>query len=295
MDKLVKATAADQTVRVLAAITTDLTAEAVRRHQTSPTVASALGRLMPGNLLVGATLKDVDRLTMKMECGGPVGNITTESTNSGTVRGYVKNPLAEAPMRPNGQFNVSGIVGQGTFYVIRESGFELGLHREPYIGSVPIVTGEISEDLTFYLAKSEQIPSAVMLGVSLQNTEPFVSAAGGVLVQMMPGANEHIITMVEATVRHCDSISKMIAEGATPTDLIGSVMGIIGVEVVEESDVGFACGCSVEKTRDMVAARGKIEVEAIWNEDGHATITGGFCNEVYTLDENDLKAILAEL
>ncbi|MBA3351306.1 MAG: Hsp33 family molecular chaperone HslO, partial [Blastocatellia bacterium] len=194
MDKLIHATAQDGTVRVLAAITTDLVAEAIRRHQTAPTASAALGRTMTGTLLMAATLKDFDRLSVKIDSRGSIGGIIAEATKEGTVRGYVKNPDAELPPRPDGKFDVSGIVGEGTFYVIRESGFDIGLHRDPYVGSVPIVSGEIGEDFAYYLAKSEQIPSAVLLGVLLQNSDPFVRASGGVLVQMMPGANEHIIT-----------------------------------------------------------------------------------------------------
>ena len=182
MDKLVNGLAADGTIRIVAAVTTDILAEAVRRHQTSPTVSAALGRVLTGTLLLGATLKDFDRLTVKIESDGPVGGIVAETTGNGTVRGYVRNPDAEIPPREDGKFDVKGIIGSGTFYVNRESGFEIGLHREPYIGSVPIISGEVAEDFAYYLAKSEQIPSAVLLGVLRQNSEPLVAASGGVLV-----------------------------------------------------------------------------------------------------------------
>jgi molecular chaperone Hsp33 len=155
MDKLVNGIAADGTIRVLAAITTDLTAEAVRRHQTSPTVSAALGRMLTGALLLGSTLKEFDRLTARKDCSGPLEGIVAEATSIGTVRGYVKNAVAELPAKPNGKFNVSGIVGAGTFYVIREAGFDIGFRPEPYVGSVPIVSGEIAEDFAYYLAKYE--------------------------------------------------------------------------------------------------------------------------------------------
>src|SRR5687768_14044043 len=218
MDKLIHATAADGTIRVLSAITTDITAEAIRRHQTSPTASAALGRVLTGTLLLAATLKDFDRLSVKIDCKGAIGGIIAEATRDGTVRGYVRNPDAELPARHDGKFDVGGVIGEGTFYVIRESGFDIGLHRDPYVGSVPIVSGEVAEDFAFYLARSEQIPSAVMLGVLLQNTEPFVMSSGGVLVQMMPGANEHLITMIEDTIARAPHVTSLISDGATAED-----------------------------------------------------------------------------
>ena len=146
MDKLINGTAAGGTIRVLAAITTDVVAEAIRRHQTSPTASAALGRVLTGTLLMAATLKDFDRLSVKIECNGDIEGVTAEATRGGGVRGYVKNPNAELPARDDGKFDVRGIIGEGMFYVIRESGFDIGLHRDPYIGSVPLVSGEIGED-----------------------------------------------------------------------------------------------------------------------------------------------------
>lgn len=295
MDNLVHGTAADGTVRIVATITTDTTAEAIRRHQTSPTVSAALGRMLAGTLMLGATLKDFDRLTARVDCSGPVGGIIAETNPAGEVRGYVRNPVAELPPKPNGKFDVSGIIGTGTFYVIRESGFDIGLHREPYVGSVPITSGEIAEDFAYYLAKSEQIPSAVMLGVLLNSTEPFVAAAGGVLVQMMPGANEHIITMIEDTIAHAPHVTSLIKEGATPVDLLKMVLGDIDFEVMEETPVSFKCSCSPERAAVMIGSLGRSEVESMLVEDKGASMTCGFCNEIYKLDEADLVELLRSL
>ena len=293
MDKLLHAMAAGGQARVIAAVTTELTADAVRRHQTSPTVSAALGRMLTGTLLLGSTLKDFDRLTVKIECDGPVEGITCEATNQGTVRGYVKNPVAELPANNNGKFDVSGIVGKGTFYVIRESGFEIGLHKDPYIGSVPIVAGEVAEDFAYYLAKSEQIPSAVLLGVLLKNAEPYVAAAGGVMVQMLPGANEHIITMIEDTIAHAPHITSVIERSNDPTDLIDLALGEIGYEILEEKDVHFKCTCSREKALSMIAALGPIEVESMIEENGGAVMNCGFCNEIYEFSEDELRGSIA--
>ncbi len=292
MDKLVNGIAADGTIRVLAATTTDLTAEAVRRHQTSPTVSAALGRMLTGALLLGSTLKEFDRLTARIDCSGPLEGIVAEATSIGTVRGYVKNAVAELPAKPNGKFDVSGIVGEGMFHVIREAGFDIGFRPEPYVGSVPIVSGEIAEDFAYYLAKSEQIPSAVMLGVLLQNSEPFVAAAGGVMVQMMPGANEHLITMIEDTISHAPHVTDLVKEGAEPADLIKMALGVIDFEILEEREARFACTCSQQKAIDMVAALGMDEVASMLAEDRGAVMNCGFCNETYSLDNNDLEGIL---
>ncbi len=292
MEKLINGIAAGGTVRFMAAITTEIAREAVRRHQTSPTVSAALGRVLTGTLLLGASLKDFDRLTVKIECGGAVKGITAETNMHGTVRGYVKNPHPELPPKSNGKFDVSGVIGEGTFYVIRESGYEIGLHREPYVGSVPLVSGEIAEDFAYYLAKSEQIPSAVLLGVLLQNQEPFVAASGGVMIQMMPGANEHIITMIEDTIKHAPHVTTVIKNGAAAEDLVRLALGEIDFEILEEREVEFKCNCSFDRAVSLISSLGQIEVAAMLEEDKGATMTCGFCNEVYTLDEKDLQKML---
>ena len=293
MDNLIHATAADGTIRVLSAITTDVVAEAIRRHQTSPTASAALGRVLTGTLLMAATLKDFDRLSVKIECDGEIGGIVAEATIDGFVRGYVKNPDAELPSRDDGKFDVGGIIGKGMFYVIRESGFDIGLHRDPYVGSVPIVSGEIAEDFAFYLAKSEQLPSAVMLGVLLHNSEPFVKASGGVFVQMMPGANPHLITMIEDTIAHAPHLTSVINEGATADDLARLALGEIDFEVLERHPVKFRCNCSMERARTLIASLGSTEVRSMLDDDKGAVMSCGFCSEVYQLDEDDLQQILA--
>lgn len=292
MDRLVHGTAADGTIRLISAVTTDTVAEAIRRHKTSPTASAALGRMLTGAALLGASLKEFDRLTIRIDGDGPIGGITVEAKNSGDVRGYVREPDAELPPRADGKFDVSGIIGGGMFHVTRESGFELGLHHEPYVGSVPITSGEIAEDFAFYLAKSEQIPSAVLLGVLLQNTEPFVTAAGGVMIQMMPGVNENIVTMIEDTVARAPNLTTVIKEGATPEDLLELVLGIINFTILDEKPVAFMCSCSFERAISMISALGRDEVSSMLEEDKGAVMTCGFCNETYRLDEADLGDIL---
>jgi molecular chaperone Hsp33 len=293
MDKLIHAIVADGDARLFAAVTTDIVTEAVLRHGTSPTTSAALGRMLTGAALLGASFKDFDRLTVKIDCDGPVQGITAEVDKDGHVRGYVKNPNAEAEPGPNGKFNVRGIVGNGTFFVIREAGFEIGFRPEPYVGSVPIISGEIAEDLTYYLAKSEQIPSAVLLGVLLQNADPYVTASGGVMVQMLPGANEHIVTMIEDTIAHSPHVTSTIKEGAGPVDLAKTSLGDLPFEVLEEREISFKCTCSIERARTMIEALGRNELNSMLREDKGAVMTCGFCNEIYQLDEEELEEILA--
>ncbi len=295
MDKLIHGLAADATVRVMAAITTETVREAVRRHETSPTVSVALGRTLTGTLLLGSSLKDFDRVTAKIEASGEIEGIIAEVIGDGKVRGYVKNPLADLPQKPDGNFDVAGIVGEGMFYVIRESGFDVGSHREPYIGSVPITSGEIAEDFAHYLMKSEQIPSAVLLGVMLQPEAPFVHCAGGVMIQMLPSANPNIAVMIEDTILHANPITSAIKEGASPEDLLRMTLGIIDYEILGEKEVKFECNCSFERAVQLISSLGKKEVVSMLEDDKGAKMTCGFCNEIYSLDENDLQKMLETL
>ncbi len=294
MDKLINGIAADGRIRVLAATTTATLSEAVRRHGTSPVVSAAFGRAMTGALLLGATQKDLDRLTIKIDCDGPVRSIIAETDGKGHVRGYVKEPAAHSEPRRDGKFDVAGIIGSGTFSVIRESGFEMGLHRDPYVGSIPIVSGEIAEDMAYYLAQSEQIPSAVMLGVLLQNTEPHVTASGGVLVQMLPGANENIVTMIEDTIAHAPHLTSVIRDGGGPEDLLANALGLIEYEILDERDISFRCNCSQEKAKQLISSLGTEEMRSMLEQDGGALMNCGFCGESYQITAEELRGMLAE-
>lgn len=295
-DTLVRATAADGTVRCVAAVTTKLVAEAATRHNASPTVAAALGRTLTGTLLLGAGLKELDRLTVQIVCDGPVGGITTEANARGEVRGYARNPEANPPLNERGKFDVSAVVGQGTFYVTHESGFDIGLHTDPYRGSVPLVSGEIGEDFAYYLAKSEQLPSAVLLGVFMRAHESgatFVESAGGLMIQMMPGADEATVAAIEAAVKHAPHTTQLIRAGAQPVDLLRAALGDVPFELLEEKPVGFACQCSYERAVSLISAIDRNELELILREDKGAALTCHFCNETYRLDESALAEILA--
>jgi len=293
-DTLVHGTAADGTIRCMAAVTTNLVAEAARRHDLWPTVAAALGRTLTGTLLLGSSLKELDRLTVQIVSDGPIGGITTEVNALGQVRGYVRNPEAHAPYNEKGKFDVKAVVGEGMFYVTRESGYDVGLYRDPYRGSVPLVSGEIAEDFAFYLTKSEQIPSAVMLGVHLQPNVPYVTAAGGMMIQMMPGADEKIIGALEATVSQMPQATIMIRDGARPVDLLRAALGEIEHELLDEKPVNFACSCSYERAVSLISSIDTEELESMLHEDKGAVMTCHFCNETYRLGEVELKSIMQE-
>ncbi|HYE14229.1 MAG TPA: Hsp33 family molecular chaperone HslO [Pyrinomonadaceae bacterium] len=294
-DWLVRATAADGQIRCMAAVTTGTVSEAARRHGVSGTVAAALGRTLTGALLLGAGQKEFDRLTVQITCDGPVGGITAETNAAGRVRGYVRNPEADAPLNDRGKFDVRGIVGSGMFYVTYESGFEIGLYTEPYRGSVPLVSGEIGEDFAYYLAKSEQIPSAVMLGVLMrarESGETYVEAAGGLMVQVMPGADERTVAAVEASVGRTPHTTALIRDGATPTDMLRAALGGLPFEVLEEREVGFTCTCSYERAISIISSIDRGELEAMLREDRGAAMTCHFCNETYRIDEPSLAEIV---
>ncbi len=294
-DSLVLGTAADGTVRCMAAVTTDLVAEAAQRHVTSPTVAAALGRTLTGTLLLASSLKELDRLTVQIVSDGPIGGITAEANALGQVRGYVRNPDADVPLNEKGKFDVSAAVGRGMFYVIRESGYELGLYREPYRGSVPITSGEIAEDFAYYLTMSEQIPSAVSLGVLMRaetEREAFVASAGGLMIQIMPGADDRTIAAIESSVSRTPHTTAMIREGAQPVDLLRTALGEVEFEVLDEKPVSFACPCSYERAVSLISSIDRAEVESMLREDHGAVMTCHFCNESYRLNEEALENIL---
>ena len=293
-DTLIQGTAADGTVRCLAAVTTNLVREANARHETAPTAGAAFGRTLTGALLLAATYKNFDRLTVRVEANGIIEGITAEANNRGGVRGYVKNPQADAPLNENGKYNVGAIVGDGMFYVTREEGYDIGLYKEPYSGSVPIVSGEIGEDFAYYLAKSEQIPSAVLIGVLLNQARNEVLAAGGVLIQMMPGADDNVIDEIERAILAAPATTKAITAGATPLDLLKNALGKVEFEILEEKPLRFECNCSMERFVSIIKSIDPLEVEAMLREDKGATLICHFCNNKYVLDETRLAAILAE-
>ncbi|MDQ3011709.1 MAG: Hsp33 family molecular chaperone HslO [Acidobacteriota bacterium] len=298
-DHLIQGLTADATVRVIAAVTTDLVNEACGRHSTSPTASAALGRAMTGALLLGRSYKDLEYITLRFDCKGEIGGITAEASAHGTVRGYVKNPLADAPPNAQGKLNVRGIVvgeggkgGKGMLHVIREAGAEIGLMKDQYIGSVPIVSGEIAEDIAHYLAASEQINSAISLGVFVESEQGIVTAAGGYLIQLMPGAESGTIAAIEKAIASAPRVTDLIRGGADAEQMMRRVLGDLSLEVLNTHPASFRCTCSYERAVNIVTMLGETEVRDMLEKDNGAELICHFCSAVYYLDDSTLQNIL---
>ena len=316
-DKLVYATAADNQLRCVAAVTTRLVGEACRRHRTSPTASAALGRTLTGGLLLGSGVKGLEKLTVHFDCEGPIGDIIAQADPYGNVRGYVSNPEADAiEISERGKFDVRAVVGGGKLYVTRDAGFEIGLMKEPYRGMVPIVSGEIGEDIAYYLAKSEQINSAVSLGVLMTvdgdksnsagngSAESFasefsieqlrVAAAGGFIVQMMPGADEILAVHLERNISRAPYATDLVRSGFSPVELLQEVVGEMDLLVLEEKEPRFRCQCSRERALLIISALGRDEVLDMLEKDSGAELICHFCNETYQISGDELNDLLVE-
>ncbi|HEX2490417.1 MAG TPA: Hsp33 family molecular chaperone HslO [Blastocatellia bacterium] len=291
-DHLILATNADAMIRLIAVVATDLVAEACDRHRTAPTASAALGRTLSGALLLGCAFKDLEYITLRFDCDGPVGGIVTEAGAGGSVRGYVKNPAAHLPPNSVGKLDVRGIVGGGMLHVIREAGFEIGLMKEPYYGSTPIVSGEIAEDIAHYLAVSEQINSVVSLGVFVESERESVTAAGGYMIQALPGAEESAIAAIEKATADAPSVTEAIRGGADAAEMLRLALKGLPFDTLESRPVEFRCKCSYERVVRIVTALGREEVEDMIEKDKGAELTCHFCNSVYYLDEDALRGIL---
>jgi len=321
-DRLVHATAADNQLRCMAAVTTGLVGEACRRHRTFPTASVALGRALTGGLLLGSSVKDLEKITVHFNCDGSIGNIIAQADAHGNVRGYVSNPEADVThMNGRGKFDVRGVVGGGTLSVTRDAGFEIGLLKEPYHGSVPIVSGEIAEDFAFYLAKSEQVNSAVSIGVLMMvdpdddsarngataatglssNGEPEfsldrlrVAAAGGYIIQMMPSADERLVRHLEETVSRTPQSTDMVRAGLSPVEMLTQALGDIELSVLEEKQPRFHCQCSRDRAMFIISALGREEIQDMLMKDNGAELRCHFCNEVYQITGKELARMLTE-
>jgi molecular chaperone Hsp33 len=288
-DYLVKALAHDGYVRAYAVQATETIAEAQRRHDTWNTSSAALGRTLIGTLLLGATLKGEDKLTVRVQGDGPAGGIVADANGKGEVKGYIKNPHLSLPLNAQGKIDVRGAVGtQGMFTVTKD----LGL-KEPFSGQTPIVSGELGEDFTYYLAVSEQIPSAVGLSV-LVNTDDTIKTAGGFMIQIMPGADEETITKIEEQLKETPRVSSLLDEGQTPEEILQGLLGTNELTILEKMPVQFKCDCSKEKFSEAIIALGAEEIQAMIDEDHGAEAVCAFCNNKYQYDEEELLALKNE-
>ncbi|NEN85421.1 Hsp33 family molecular chaperone HslO [Paenibacillus elgii] len=288
-DYLIRATAYEGKVRAFAVRTTGIVEELRRRHQTTPTATAALGRTATAALMMGIMLKGEEKLTVQVKGGGPIGQIVADSNAHGEVRGYVDNPSVDLPLNQIGKLDVAGAVGtDGFLYVIKD----LGL-KEPYRGSIPIVSGELGEDFTYYFAKSEQTPSAVALGV-LVDVDYTVKAAGGFIIQLLPGLTDDEISQIEKELAALPSITSLLDRGDRLEDILATLLP--GAEVLERrDDIRFKCKCSRERVEQTLISLGRDELQEILEEDGKAEIVCHFCNEAYRFSREDLEAILKSI
>ena len=289
-DYLVKALAYEGFVRAYAVNATETIAEAQRRHDTWNTSSAALGRTMIGALMLGATLKGEDKMTVKIEGNGPAGAIVVDSNGKGEVKGYIKNPHISLPLNEVGKIDVRGAVGtEGMFTVIKD----LGL-KEPFSGQTPIVSGEIGEDFTYYLAVSEQIPSAVGVSV-LVDTDDSIKTAGGFMIQIMPGASDEIIDQIEARLKETARISTLLDEGQTPEEILQKLLATDDVEFLETMSVQFKCDCSKEKFASAIITLGAEQIQELIYQDHGAEAVCAFCNNKYEYSEADLYELKYEI
>ncbi|MEH7354773.1 Hsp33 family molecular chaperone HslO [Neobacillus drentensis] len=285
-DYLVKALAYDGNIRAYAVRTTETISEAQRRHQTWRTASAALGRTMTAGLMMGAMLKGDDNLTIKINGGGPLGPIVVDSNAKGEVRGYVTNPEVDFESTENGKLDVRRAVGtDGMLAVVKDIGM-----RDFFSGQVPLVSGELGEDFTYYFATSEQVPSSVGVGV-LVNPDDTILAAGGFIFQLMPGTPDPIISKLEERLKTIEPISKLIERGLTPEQLLEELFGREHVRVLETMPVSFQCNCSKERFANAIVGLGAAEITAMIEEDGQAEAHCHFCNEKYLFSKEELEEL----
>ncbi len=290
-DRIIKFLAHDGKVNVVVANTTFLVEEARKTHDLSPTVTAALGRLLTITAIMGTELKSMsDNLTVQLKGDGPIGTMLAVTNMFPKVKACVQNPRVEIPLKENGKIDVSGAVGKnGYLNIIKDIGL-----KNPYIGTVPIVSGEIAEDFTNYFATSEQKPTVVALGVLVDKDG--VVSAGGYVVTLMPDATESEIVKIEEAIKQADPISKMLDDKLSLYDIAKKVSGDMDIKVIEENIIpAYECDCSREKMERGLISLGKKELASILEDDKKAEIECRFCNKKYNFSEEDLKKILESL
>ena len=263
---------------------TEIVREMERLHQTSAVTTAALGRLLTAASMMGIMLKgSKDSITLQIRGGGPAGRLMAVSDGTGNVKGYVENPVVELPLRADGHLNVGAAVGKdGTLDVIRDMGL-----REPYIGQVPLVSGEIAEDVTSYFAISEQVPTVCALGV-LVNPDLTVKCAGGFILQLLPGATEAEIDRLEKNIQGMSGITALLDEGKTVEELLHMALEGFAPEILDSDPVTYRCDCSAQRVERTLRSLGRAEVERLRDEDPVATVDCQFCGKAYHIDLNEL-------
>ena len=290
MDQIVRAIAKNAPVKAMAISARDMVERARAIHDCWPVAAAALGRLLMAASMMGAAMKEeAGAVTLRVKGGGPLGALTAVSDSRGNVRGYVQNPAVDVPRKAKGKLDVGTAVGcNGELTVIRD----LGL-KEPYIGSVQLVGGEIAEDVAAYFVESEQVPTACALGVLIAPSQT-VQAAGGYLIQLLPGADETVVSAVERGVARLGAVSARLDAGTDPLGLLREVLGEFDLEVLETSPIEYRCYCTRERVSRALISLGRAELDALIKEQGGAELTCQFCDEVYRFNAQELGTLRDE-
>lgn len=285
-DYIVRATAANAQIRAFACTTKDMVEKARQAHNTSPVVTAALGRLMSAGAMMGSMLKgEDDLLTLQIKSGGPVQGLTVTADSKGNVKGYANVPNVIIPANSKGKLNVAGAVGPGFLTVIKDMGL-----KEPYSGQTMLQTCEIAEDLTYYFATSEQVPSSVGLGV-LMEKDNTVKCAGGFIIQLMPFTEEEVIDRLEENLKKVTSVTSLLAEGLTPEELLGVVLEGFDLEITDTSDTRFFCNCDRQRVEKALISIGKKELQEMINDGEPIEMNCHFCNTNYVFTVDELKEL----
>ena len=286
-DYIVRATAADSQIRAFAITSRELVEKARLCHNTSPVVTAALGRLLSGGAMMGVMMKGEDDLmTVQVKGSGPVRGLTVTADSKGNVKGYPEEPDVILPANQKGKLDVAGAVGPGILKVIKDMGL-----KEPYVGQVALQTSEIAEDLTYYFAVSEQVPSAVGLGVLMEKNN-MVKQAGGFIIQLMPFAEEKLIAGLEEKIAAVTSVTDLLEQGFTPEMLLEHILGEFGLEITERIPAGFHCNCSKERVEKVIASIGKKDIQEMIDEGKPIEVKCHFCNTAYEFTPEELAKII---
>lgn len=288
-DYIVRATAADHSIRAFAITSKNIVEEARKDHNTSPVITAALGRLLSGAAMMGTMMKgEKDLLTVQIQCQGPAQGLTVTADSAGHVKGFPRVADVELPPNALGKLDVGGALGLGVMSVIKDMGL-----KEPYVGQIALQTGEIAEDLTYYFATSEQVPSAVGLGV-LVDVDGSVKQAGGFIIQLMPFAEDATIDKLEENLKNVTSVTELLDHGCTPEGPLEALLGNLGIEVLDTLPTQFHCNCSKERVEKAVASVGREDLQAMIDDGEDIEVKCDFCNSTYKYTVDELKEILKE-
>lgn len=286
-DYIVRATAADNQIRAFAATTKGLVEHARSVHNTSPVATAALGRLLTAGSMMGAMMKgEKDILTLQIKCSGPIGGLTVTADSKARVKGYVNNPEVMLPPNSKGKLDVGGALDLGILSVIKDMGL-----KEPYVGQTQLVSGEIAEDLTYYFASSEQVPSSVALGV-LMNKDNTVRQAGGFLIQLMPFAEERVIAGLEKKIAEIHSITELLDKEMSPEAILDYILGDFGLAIMDTMETSFYCNCTKERVEKAIVSIGRKDIQEMIDDNEPIEVNCHFCNTSYHFSVEELKEIL---